>query len=158
MRRKEEKMSGTVDYPKVVDHLTDVIKELNRPCATPKDPKESAKRAAEERRRDAAKLLRALLRALEQKPAASGAAAAERSAGALRSSWLNYFRGHGYQPDITPFTENPKDDYFPDYGFEDAELDLHPGLAEDEKTMGDPFKFKAPSEGKPTYQGEYPEY
>ncbi len=28
-------MSGAVDYPKVVDHLTDVIKELNQPCAAP---------------------------------------------------------------------------------------------------------------------------
>jgi hypothetical protein len=28
-------MSVAVDYPKVVDHLTDVIKELNQPCAAP---------------------------------------------------------------------------------------------------------------------------
>ena len=40
--------------------------------------------------------------------------------------------------------------------YEDAELDLHPGLAQDEKTMGEPFK--APAERNPTYQGEYPEY
>ena len=33
MRRR--KMSGTVNYPKVIDHLTDVIKELNVPCAEP---------------------------------------------------------------------------------------------------------------------------
>jgi hypothetical protein len=87
-------MSRTVDYRSVIGRLTDAIKELNRPHA--KDPTESAKRAMEERRRDAAKLLRALLRALEQKPVASGAAdagsaagagaAAERSAGALRGS------------------------------------------------------------------------
>ncbi len=86
-------MSRTVDYRSVIGRLTDAIKELNRPHA--KDPEESAKRVAEERRRDATKLLRALLRALEQKPVASGAAgaaaaaaaaAAERSAGALRGS------------------------------------------------------------------------
>ncbi len=87
-------MSRTVDYRSVIGRLTDAIKELNGPHAAPKDPKKSAKRVAEERRRDAAKLLRALLRALEQNPAASAAAgaaaaaaaAAERSAGALRGS------------------------------------------------------------------------
>jgi hypothetical protein len=90
-------MSRTVDYRSVINRLTDAIKELNQPHAKDtKDPKESAKRAMDERRRDAAKLLRALLRALEQKPVASGAAAAaagaaaaaaaERSAGALRGS------------------------------------------------------------------------
>ncbi len=85
-------MSRTVDYSSVIGRLTDAIKELNQPHA--KDPTESAKRVAEERRQDAAKLLRALLRALEQNPAGSGAAgaagasaaaAAERSAGALGS-------------------------------------------------------------------------
>ena len=81
-------MSRTVDYRSVIGRLTDAIKELNQPHA--KDPTESAKRVAEERRRDAAKLLRALLRALEQKPVASGAApaagaaGAEHGAGALR--------------------------------------------------------------------------
>ena len=37
-------------------------------------------------------------------------------------------------------------------GYPDAELDLHPGLATDEKTLGDPFKD--PSGRNPTYQGE----
>ncbi len=41
-------------------------------------------------------------------------------------------------------------------GYEDAELDLHPGLAVDEKTMGEPFM--APADRNPTFQGEYPEY
>ena len=43
-------MSGTVNYPKVVDHLTDVIKELNVPCAEPPAPAEPT---AAERHADA---------------------------------------------------------------------------------------------------------
>ena len=55
-------MSGTVNYPKVIDHLTDVIKELNVPCAeaAPAAP------SAETRRVDAVDFLKALLSELEQ--------------------------------------------------------------------------------------------
>ena len=68
-------MSGTVDYVKVVDHLTDVIKELNQPCvaAAPAAP---AERTAAERKQDAVAVLRALLHELE----GGGAAAAGHSA------------------------------------------------------------------------------
>jgi hypothetical protein len=38
-------------------------------------------------------------------------------------------------------------------GYADAELDLHPDLAVDEKTLGDPFKD--PSGRNPTYQGAW---
>ena len=72
-------MSGTVDYVKVVDRLTDVIKELNvgfAPCAeaAPAAPSE------EDRRADAVGLLKALLSELEQ--AGPAGAAAEHSASA----------------------------------------------------------------------------
>ncbi len=72
MRRKG-KMSGTVNYVKVIDHLTDVIKELNvgfAPCgeAAPAAPSEETRRA------DAVGLLKALLSTLEQGPAAAAAA------------------------------------------------------------------------------------
>ncbi len=79
-------MSGTVNYPKVIDQLTDVIKELNvgfAPCgeAAPAAP------SAETRRADAVGLLKALLSTLEQGPAtAAGAAAAEHDASADRNS------------------------------------------------------------------------
>ena len=71
-------MSGTVNYPKVIDQLTDVIKELNvgfAPCgeAAPAAPSE------ETRQRDAVDLLKALLSGLEQ-GSASGAAAAAAAA------------------------------------------------------------------------------
>ena len=71
-------MSGTVNYPKVIDHLTDVIKELNVPCgeAAPAAPSQ------EERQRDAVGLLKALLSTLEQAGDAGAAAAAEHSASA----------------------------------------------------------------------------
>ncbi len=40
VRREEQrkKMSGTVDYVKVVDLLVDTIKELNVPCADTEEP------------------------------------------------------------------------------------------------------------------------
>jgi hypothetical protein len=67
-------MSGTVNYPKVIEQLTDVIKELNVPCgeAAPAAPSEETRRA------DAVDLLKALLGTLES--GASDAAAAEHSA------------------------------------------------------------------------------
>ena len=55
-------MSG-VNYPKVIDRLTDAIKELNQPCVAPAAP---AERTAEERKQDAAEVLRVLLHQLEQ--------------------------------------------------------------------------------------------
>ncbi len=69
---KKRKMSGTVNYPKVIDQLTDVIKELNvgfAPCG-------AAAPSEETRRADAVGLLKALLSTLEQGPAAAAAAAA----------------------------------------------------------------------------------
>jgi FK506-binding protein 1 len=41
-KKRGKKMSGTVNYPKVIDHLTDVIKELNVPCAEPPAPATAA--------------------------------------------------------------------------------------------------------------------
>ncbi len=73
-------MSGTVNYPKVVDHLTDVIKELNVPCAEPHAPATAAERHA-----DAVDLLRGLLNKLESHDADAHAAAAEHSATADES-------------------------------------------------------------------------
>jgi hypothetical protein len=69
-------MSGTVNYPKVIDHLTDVIKELNVPCAEPPP----AEATAAERQADAAALLRSLLNTLESHDADARAAAAEHGA------------------------------------------------------------------------------
>ncbi len=69
-------MSGTVDYPKVIDHLTDVIKELNvgfAPCGAAAPSKET-------RRADAVRLLKALLSTLEQGNPSAGAAAAAAAA------------------------------------------------------------------------------
>jgi hypothetical protein len=63
-------MSGTVNYPKVIDHLTDVIKELNVPCAEPP----AAEPSAAERQADAAALLRGLLNTLESHDADAHAA------------------------------------------------------------------------------------
>jgi hypothetical protein len=81
-------MSGTVDYPKVIDHLTDVIKELNvgfAPCgeAAPAAPSEETRRA------DAVGLLKALLSTLENAGEAGAAAAAEHGASADRSKKTN---------------------------------------------------------------------
>ena len=76
---RRKKMSGTVNYPKVIDHLTDVIKELNVPCAEPP----AAEPSAAERQADTAALLRGLLNTLESHDAdarAAGAAAAEHGA------------------------------------------------------------------------------
>jgi hypothetical protein len=39
-------MSGTVNYPKVIDHLTDVIKELNVPCGAAVEPPAAEPNAA----------------------------------------------------------------------------------------------------------------
>ena len=80
-------MSGTVNYPKVVDHLTDVIKELNVPCgeAAPAAPSEETRRA------DAVGLLKTLLSGLEQGPeGAAAAAAAEHGASAQQMLDLNW--------------------------------------------------------------------
>ncbi len=66
-------MSGTVNYPKVIDQLTDVIKELNvgfAPCGAAA----AAAPSEETRRADAVGLLKALLSTLEQGPAAGAAA------------------------------------------------------------------------------------
>jgi hypothetical protein len=74
--KRGKKMSGTVNYPKVIDHLTDVIKELNVPCAEPPAPATAAERHA-----DAVDLLRGLLNKLESHDAdAHAAAAAEHGA------------------------------------------------------------------------------
>jgi hypothetical protein len=78
-------MSGTVNYPKVIDQLTDVIKELNvgfAPCgaAAPAAPSEETRRA------DAVGLLKELMSALEQGGADAAAAAAEHGASA---EWWN---------------------------------------------------------------------
>jgi hypothetical protein len=76
-------MSGTVNYPKVIDQLTDVIKELNVPCAeaAPAAPSEETRRA------DAVDLLKTLLSELEnagEAGAAAAAAAAEHGAAAQK--------------------------------------------------------------------------
>jgi hypothetical protein len=68
IEKKRGKMSGTVNYPKVIDQLADVIKELNVPCG-------AAAPSEETRRADAVGLLKALLSTLEQGPAAAAAAA-----------------------------------------------------------------------------------
>ncbi len=87
-------MSG-VDYPKVIDQLTDVIKELNvgfAPCgaAAPAAPSEETRRA------DAVGLVKALLSTLEQGGAAGAGAAAAAEHGATDdkntysyASWQN---------------------------------------------------------------------
>ena len=80
-------MSGTVNYPKVIDHLTDVIKELNVPCAEP-----PAEPTAAERHADAVDLLRSLLNKLESHDADAHAAAAEHSA-TSESKKKNYILG-----------------------------------------------------------------
>ncbi len=83
IEKKRKKMSGTVNYPKVIDHLTDVIKELNVPCAEPPAPAEPT---AAERQADAAALLRGLMKELE--PHGADAHAAEHSATAdKRAPW-----------------------------------------------------------------------
>ena len=75
-------MSGTVDYVKVVDHLTDVIKELNQPCVAA--PAATAERTAEERKQDAADVLRELLHELE----GGGAGAATAEHGGAQLGWF----------------------------------------------------------------------
>ena len=72
-------MSGTVNYPKVIDHLTDVINELNVPCGAAVEPA-PAEPSAAERQADAAALLRGLLHELESHGADAHAAAAEHGA------------------------------------------------------------------------------
>ncbi len=100
MRKK--KMSGTVNYGKVVNELTDVIKEMNVRCGAA---------ASEERgRADAVGVVKALLHVLEQGTCAAGAAAAEHGAGAeqqgwdwaLRSSTTAALRGGGTRGGFTP--------------------------------------------------------
>jgi hypothetical protein len=80
-------MSGTVNYPKVIDHLTDVIKELNVPCAeaAPAAPSQ------EERQRDAADLVKALLSELEHGSASGGSAAAAGAAAAEHNATADKF-------------------------------------------------------------------
>jgi hypothetical protein len=80
-------MSGTVNYRKVIEQLTDVIKEMNvgfAPCG-------AAAPSEEQRRADAVGLLKALLGTLES--GASDAAAAEHSASADQ--------GYKYDPAAT---------------------------------------------------------
>jgi calmodulin len=84
-------MSATarsVDYRKVIDQLVGAIKELNVPCAARAPRAATAPRARtdRERRRDAASVLRALLRALERGRTSATAAAAEHTAKGQRQS------------------------------------------------------------------------
>jgi hypothetical protein len=85
-------MSATVDYVKVVDRLTDAIKELNQPCEVAVPISEEERRA--DLRSETAGLLRLLLSALEQ-PAGAGAlapaAAAEHSASADTNKNFKWF-------------------------------------------------------------------
>ncbi len=73
-------MSATVDYAKVVDRLTDAIKELNQPCEVAVPISEEGRRA--DLRADTAGLLKLLLSALEQPAGAAASAAAEHGAAA----------------------------------------------------------------------------
>jgi hypothetical protein len=73
-------MSATVDYAKVVDRLTDAIKELNQPCAG-----ETAVPISEEERRAD---LRADTADLLEQPAF--AASAEHGASADTSKWWRW--------------------------------------------------------------------
>jgi hypothetical protein len=73
-------MSGKVNYANVIDRLVGAIKELNQPCGE----QTVRARTEDERRRDAVRLLRALLRALEEGPAK--AARAKATAGAKATS------------------------------------------------------------------------
>jgi hypothetical protein len=89
-------MSGTVNYPKVIGQLTDVIKELNVPCGEAVLAEQSRSLSAETRQRDAVDVLKALLSTLEQggagvvgdagAGAAAGGAAAEHSASAAENT------------------------------------------------------------------------
>ena len=82
-----------MNYPKVIDHLTDAIKELNVPCAEPP----AAEPTAAERQADAAALLRGLLYKLESHGA--DARAAEHSATADRkSNFLKFIGGQSQKP------------------------------------------------------------
>ena len=89
-RSIEEDGSGTVDDVKVVDLLTDTIKELNRPCV--EAPAAPAERTEAERKRDAAEVLRALLHELEGGDAAGAAAgrnaSSQRYAGGFYPDYL----------------------------------------------------------------------
>jgi hypothetical protein len=80
-------MSAPVDYVRVVDRLTDAIKELNQPRPGEATARASAERPEARRkdlRADTAGLLKLLLSALEQPGALAPAAAAEHSASADR--------------------------------------------------------------------------
>ena len=76
-RSQTKSIDETVDYVKVIDHLTDVIKELNYGAAAAPVP---AERSPEDRHSDAVDLLKALLSTLEQGTSAAGAADAEHGA------------------------------------------------------------------------------
>ncbi len=88
--KKREKMSGTVDYVKVVDLLVDTIKELNVPCADTEAaivPMPTAPDSREDdRRADAVSLLRNLLNELEGGAGANGANGAAAAAAAAEHS------------------------------------------------------------------------
>jgi septal ring factor EnvC (AmiA/AmiB activator) len=114
-------MSGTVNYPKVIDHLTDVIKELNVPCAEPP----AAEPSAAERQADAAALLRDLLDKLESHGAdARAAAAAEHSATADQAIWIKIPKKPPQpkpKPETKPETKHePKPEPKPVAGFQAA--------------------------------------
>jgi hypothetical protein len=114
--KKRGKMSGTVNYPKVIEQLTDVIKELNvgfAPCgeAAPAAPSE------EQRRADAVGLLKALLHVLEQGPTGAAAGSAEHGASdqgfgglAFREAvlWYKNFRGTWKRQATRSVTERPR--------------------------------------------------
>ncbi len=93
IEKKRGKMSGTVNYPKVIDQLTDVIKELNvgfAPCgaAAPAAPSEETRRA------DAVGLLKALLSTLEQ-TGGPAAAAEHASASTGKLGQFEIYPGNG---------------------------------------------------------------
>ena len=90
---------------KVIDHLTDVIKELNVPCAEPP----VAEPSAAERQADAAALLRGLLNELESHDA--DAHAAEHSATADKSAKHPPTEGKAKKPvSYTQYEHNQKYD------------------------------------------------
>ena len=98
-------MSGTVNYPKVIYHLTDVIKELNVPCgeAAPAAPSEETRRA------DAVDLLKALLSELENVDADAAAEAAAAIGVQTRKSTTTYFTDGVHGEAVQNFLNNPKD-------------------------------------------------
>jgi hypothetical protein len=88
VRENEKKKGMSVNYGKVIDHLTDVIKELNvgfAPCgaAAPAAPSEETRRA------DAVGLLKALLHVLEQESPAAAAAEHGSASQKFSKGWWN---------------------------------------------------------------------